>query len=1377
MMQQEVIQSYAFLSTFLPFTLVNNLIMFVSGFLRSRFLNDSKGSASSEMIRTGTGHSLYQQQNSNIVQPSNTNDHQVDSNDINDTRHISIQCLISCYHQYKAKGRIGPHLSSPILSLASVSPDECRQQSMTEPQTETDPFNKSFGTDPSNKSFGSIVGGIPRTFTSRSWDSLAGDNVTNLPRRPMEAVGRGRGTMQHQATDSTPFLSGRGGQPNSVTVGRGRGRSPGVIHSVPGGDSGDPTVDHSEQQRTVHREGFSKHSRFSNQAEGVPLWRRKDLSGSETADTSTQHPPQLTTAPAQSVLPSSSIFTATTTPVQSSKPEPGQAGFLIGRSDSARIIASGLPPLTPSGIHTPAHGKTVSGSLDERRFIRIQDEPNVKSILCKNLGTMEAVSMSHNQIAQAGKFGVRDSTWVEDDWGNIRRQGSSTISLTAQQPKSSSLLASDEPQHLSAGASPQTQVDDDWIRNPSSSPVSLSREDMVSLSSQGANPSIRKKEAEWDQPPSRIEQNGSQQSEVSKFDWSYSGARQSLNKPPTTSITQSSSFWDTSPIDQKDREQGEKNEVIGRDSIHAPIIPPKSSCTTNVQPEFQVSQMSATPPSFLVPTASISHDAKLPFITQRDLPSTTDETRGGLFKTLTQRQFDSSLQSTTPYLTQLRQQQQWFPQSYKDPSDVVPNLISEIMRNGSASSPRQPETDLLKQLIDRVVGRQSSSTSTHQLSSSTDCCLQSQPFPSFPPEGQTDNSSSLLQAKLDAVIQSALKTHGASLSSHHPPGSAASILQQLARERLARYSAIPDSSYGEALSSSLVPGLELDQAYHPSSRQSLISELFQPPQQPLPGTSSLSSEVPNVLNTRASRQQYQSLLDIYPSQQLNESSTNTLLRNSIQCNSNFTYRDDSLQSHHRHQSDRLWQQPSQDCEVYQDRPRHVPMISHQHHDNFFSDKTLDVKLVEPDDRSNIPARNSETKLPISLEDPVWEYRDPKGQIQGPFSSIQMKSWYDGNFFPDNLLMRYNPNNPWVKFRELFPVKLNMVFPPFTIFPIVGSDGSIDHLGNQQSQQLILTTPPPELDRLSIQQQTSPWDNESPAPSPSSIQSGACSGSIGTSPPLAAIDNLHLLTSHQQGSSQQFSLSPQRIAQQQQNHLIEDEQIKPTAKRHDSELMTSGLKAMLGLSTSNATSHSESSDISMVRDQAQQQSLVEQSGRQQPKPPTEFKNDLQRKRPLAAPSVLIPSPVSGVAIPPTRKPKPIESAEPPERVTIEHRPLRPIQPRAPVQDLLEVMHEEELRTKQERQLMLKQSQELDDTISSRGKGATAWKVPAASTPAVFDESDFPDPSAALFQSKSLSGRLRQKTDVQLASGKGGKKTSLSDFFKSESKSQPVRIGKD
>lgn len=68
----------------------------------------------------------------------------------------------------------------------------------------------------------------------------------------------------------------------------------------------------------------------------------------------------------------------------------------------------------------------------------------------------------------------------------------------------------------------------------------------------------------------------------------------------------------------------------------------------------------------------------------------------------------------------------------------------------------------------------------------------------------------------------------------------------------------------------------------------------------------------------------------------------------------------------------------------------------------------------------VPATSSApvVAIPHITADTQWLYRDPSGQIQGPFPSYRMLEWYNGKYFPENLPLRreqdafFEPLSTW-----------------------------------------------------------------------------------------------------------------------------------------------------------------------------------------------------------------------------------------------------------------------------------------------------------------------------------------------------------------------------
>ncbi|CAE8593650.1 unnamed protein product, partial [Polarella glacialis] len=50
----------------------------------------------------------------------------------------------------------------------------------------------------------------------------------------------------------------------------------------------------------------------------------------------------------------------------------------------------------------------------------------------------------------------------------------------------------------------------------------------------------------------------------------------------------------------------------------------------------------------------------------------------------------------------------------------------------------------------------------------------------------------------------------------------------------------------------------------------------------------------------------------------------------------------------------------------------------------------------------------------------WEYMDPKGNKQGPFTLTQMQKWYNGGSFKPTLPMRCDPQDRFTPLKDMFP---------------------------------------------------------------------------------------------------------------------------------------------------------------------------------------------------------------------------------------------------------------------------------------------------------------------------------------------------------------------
>ena len=57
----------------------------------------------------------------------------------------------------------------------------------------------------------------------------------------------------------------------------------------------------------------------------------------------------------------------------------------------------------------------------------------------------------------------------------------------------------------------------------------------------------------------------------------------------------------------------------------------------------------------------------------------------------------------------------------------------------------------------------------------------------------------------------------------------------------------------------------------------------------------------------------------------------------------------------------------------------------------------------------------------ALPENGWQYLDPDGNVQGPFSLEMMRDWSTKGYLQQHLPMRFDPNDDFIQLRELFPV--------------------------------------------------------------------------------------------------------------------------------------------------------------------------------------------------------------------------------------------------------------------------------------------------------------------------------------------------------------------
>ena len=76
--------------------------------------------------------------------------------------------------------------------------------------------------------------------------------------------------------------------------------------------------------------------------------------------------------------------------------------------------------------------------------------------------------------------------------------------------------------------------------------------------------------------------------------------------------------------------------------------------------------------------------------------------------------------------------------------------------------------------------------------------------------------------------------------------------------------------------------------------------------------------------------------------------------------------------------------------------------------------------------SSPPAQQPQGATPSGFvipADAIWSYLDPKGNIQGPFRTSQMRNWHERHYFTDALPMRVENSAPEMRFTPM-----NVIFP-------------------------------------------------------------------------------------------------------------------------------------------------------------------------------------------------------------------------------------------------------------------------------------------------------------------------------------------------------------
>jgi hypothetical protein len=58
-----------------------------------------------------------------------------------------------------------------------------------------------------------------------------------------------------------------------------------------------------------------------------------------------------------------------------------------------------------------------------------------------------------------------------------------------------------------------------------------------------------------------------------------------------------------------------------------------------------------------------------------------------------------------------------------------------------------------------------------------------------------------------------------------------------------------------------------------------------------------------------------------------------------------------------------------------------------------------------------------SRSPNQQQDGKWFYKDPQGNVRGPFTYQQMATWYDLGYFSDDLEIAYGENSMFLPLRK------------------------------------------------------------------------------------------------------------------------------------------------------------------------------------------------------------------------------------------------------------------------------------------------------------------------------------------------------------------------
>ena len=186
----------------------------------------------------------------------------------------------------------------------------------------------------------------------------------------------------------------------------------------------------------------------------------------------------------------------------------------------------------------------------------------------------------------------------------------------------------------------------------------------------------------------------------------------------------------------------------------------------------------------------------------------------------------------------------------------------------------------------------------------------------------------------------------------------------------------------------------------------------------------------------------------------------------------------------------------------QTRPHHAPTIP----------QVVPVQIAAP-----VPPPPA-VAIPHITPDTQWLYRDPSGQIQGPFPSYRMLEWYNGKYFPENLPLRreqdafFEPLSTWkTKCAGQIPFAAYTKEPEK---PVVAEKPAINAFGNRRTENISISqwfaSEPVKSEKVEVSNKVAPVPAAATISAPSNAANSATvasSTSSGQQPRSVPIESL------------------------------------------------------------------------------------------------------------------------------------------------------------------------------------------------------------------------------------------------------------------------------